>query len=253
MHADARAMNVTAPRGCALWSLRASKTITGTTGATGGLMKRSFIAGLIIGALSAGAVAYASIPDGSGVIHACRNKGAGQVRIVDTPSQRCRPDEIALTWNQSGPPGPKGDPGSPGGSGQATFKESSVQSVDYDTWVNNGQAPGGQVLFTIPGFGYFYDVVCGMTDGNFVAVRFGFHNASGATLTLLPASPAGNGNPAQTLLPDQDWSITSPPVPTVMAFNDGTTSHVATFTFWSFPDRGAGVCRFTGEATTHSS
>jgi hypothetical protein len=68
-----------------------------------------------IGALAALAVgvgfAVASIPDGSGVFHACYKKHNGQLRLVESASA-CRPSEGATSWSQTGPPGPPGTPGS---------------------------------------------------------------------------------------------------------------------------------------------
>jgi hypothetical protein len=53
----------------------------------------------------AGGVAYATIPDAQGVIHACF-KANGQLRVVE--SGRCSSGETALDWNQTGLPGPPG-------------------------------------------------------------------------------------------------------------------------------------------------
>jgi hypothetical protein len=58
----------------------------------------------------AGGVAM-SVPDSSGVIHACSNTKTGSLRVVDTeatPPQTCAKSERALTWNQRGPAGPPG-------------------------------------------------------------------------------------------------------------------------------------------------
>jgi hypothetical protein len=52
-----------------------------------------------------------SVPDSSGVIHACRNTKTGSLRVVDpeaTPPQACAKPERELTWNQRGPAGPPG-------------------------------------------------------------------------------------------------------------------------------------------------
>jgi len=74
-------------------------------------------------AAAAAGIAYASIPDASGQIHACYHvNGRGEVggdstlRVVDPGSglragRACGRDEAALTWAQAGPPGPAG----PGG------------------------------------------------------------------------------------------------------------------------------------------
>jgi hypothetical protein len=67
-------------------------------------------------------LAWASIPDQSGVIHAC-TKDTGDVRIVDPTVTKCKTNETALQWNETGPqgpqgaPGPKGDPGPTGPAG----------------------------------------------------------------------------------------------------------------------------------------
>jgi len=48
--------------------------------------------------LAAGGIAYASIPDGSGVIHGCFTK-SGALRVIDTEaSQACNSRETALDW-----------------------------------------------------------------------------------------------------------------------------------------------------------
>src|SRR4029450_7668841 len=76
-------------------------------------------------ALVAG-VAYGSIPDAQGVIHACYKTDSGQVRVIDGGAGL--PREAALEWSQTGPQGlpgpkgdqgPKGDPGPPGPPGQS--------------------------------------------------------------------------------------------------------------------------------------
>ncbi len=72
-------------------------------------------------ALAAG-VAYASIPDPAGVIHACRNTRTGTLRVIDKPAETCRNEEADLSWNQTGPQGPEGPPGI--GSGPAGFVRS---------------------------------------------------------------------------------------------------------------------------------
>jgi hypothetical protein len=57
--------------------------------------------------LAGGATAaYASIPDGNGVIHGCYLKSDGNLKVIDSATQTCKSDEKALNWNQAGPAGP---------------------------------------------------------------------------------------------------------------------------------------------------
>ena len=53
----------------------------------------------VIGVVS-GSIAYASIPDPSGVIHGCRNNGSGVLRVIDS-GQTCSPAESSFDWVQS--------------------------------------------------------------------------------------------------------------------------------------------------------
>jgi hypothetical protein len=74
----------------------------------------------LIGALAALMVgvgfAVASIPDASGVFHACYQKNQGQLRLVESASD-CRPSEKATSWGQTGPQGPPGPAGPQGPTG----------------------------------------------------------------------------------------------------------------------------------------
>jgi hypothetical protein len=60
-----------------------------------------------------GGIAYAAIPDATGVYHACLSKN-GSIRIIDPDTDQCRANETSITFNQQGP---KGDPGRPGTNG----------------------------------------------------------------------------------------------------------------------------------------
>jgi hypothetical protein len=68
---------------------------------------------LVVGA----GVAWATIPDGDGVIHGCYRKWGGDLRIIDG-SARCLSTERAIQWNVTGPPGPRGKQGEPGAPGE---------------------------------------------------------------------------------------------------------------------------------------
>lgn len=72
-------------------------------------------AAIAVAALMAGNT-YASIPDGSGVIHSCLLH-SGVVRIIDSATEECKGHETSLNWNQIGPQGPKGDTGATGAQG----------------------------------------------------------------------------------------------------------------------------------------
>jgi Type VI secretion system effector, Hcp len=82
----------------------------------------------------AAAVAVATVPDSSGVIHACvrittiagatvPDPSGANVRIVDSPGQPCTTSpagpntETALNWNVTGPQGPPGQNGTSGTNG----------------------------------------------------------------------------------------------------------------------------------------
>src|ERR1051326_8821441 len=83
----------------------------------------------VAAALVFGAVALASIPDGSGVIHTCYGKSGGSLRVIDATNTKCGTNELSLNCTQQAPPGaqgpagatgpqgPKGDPGATGATG----------------------------------------------------------------------------------------------------------------------------------------
>ena len=95
-----------------------------------------------IGALAALAVgvgfAIASIPDASGVFHACYKKHQGQLRLVESASA-CHKSEKATSWSQTGPPGPPGPPGTPGSSFLAGSSGGQLSTG------NNGSGCGGLI------------------------------------------------------------------------------------------------------------
>jgi hypothetical protein len=78
---------------------------------------RWVVLGIFVGALVGGSVAYASIPDSSGVIHGCYQKISGNLRVVDPATDSCRSSEVGLDWNQAGPTGATGPAGPKGATG----------------------------------------------------------------------------------------------------------------------------------------
>jgi hypothetical protein len=81
------------------------------------------IAAAALGMSTAGAIAYASVPDSDGIIHGCYNKLIGTLRVQDASSsnpllRRCNASETAIMWNQAGPQGPAGPAGAQGPQGE---------------------------------------------------------------------------------------------------------------------------------------
>ena len=68
----------------------------------------------------AGGLAYAAIPDASGVIHACYRTSTddqkGQLRVVESAAS-CRNNESPTQWNVTGAPGAQGPAGEDGADG----------------------------------------------------------------------------------------------------------------------------------------
>jgi hypothetical protein len=75
---------------------------------------RLAILGLAVGLVLASGVAYATIPDGSGVIHGCYSKSGGSLRVIDVSVTNCKGGETSLDWNNTGPQGPQGPQGQQG-------------------------------------------------------------------------------------------------------------------------------------------
>ncbi len=106
---------------------------------------------VIVGMLAAvavvvGGIAYASIPDGSGVIHGCTLKNIGILRVVDDAS-KCRPWETPLDWNAQGQVGEKGEKGEPGqGIGAPYVKQTEEVVTADDQLVFVDCNPGDTVL-----------------------------------------------------------------------------------------------------------
>ncbi len=121
---------------------------------------KTIVASIVaVSTLAVAGIAYATIPDGSGVIHGCYAKASsntvppGSLRVIDTGvGQSCGLNEVALTWNQQGvkgatgpqgaqgPAGPQGPAGSQGQQGPAGSTGPSGTSHGY------GHATGGIAL-----------------------------------------------------------------------------------------------------------
>lgn len=84
--------------------------------------RRLLLLGVVVALAASAGIAYATIPDEDGVIHACYKStgdNAGAVRVINAPAQNCKASESALDWNQTGPQGPQGSDGPQGPQGPA--------------------------------------------------------------------------------------------------------------------------------------
>src|SRR2546421_432615 len=98
-------------------------------------MKR-FVLGAVVGLALASGVAYATIPDSGGVIHACMLNKIGTVRIIDpSQGQKCSASlETPIDWNQKGGAGARGPTGSAGTNGsRGPTGPAGVSGFEVDT------------------------------------------------------------------------------------------------------------------------
>ena len=62
-------------------------------------------------------LAWATIPDASGTIHACYSRSGGTLRVIDASVTTCKQGETSLSWKTEGDPGPAGPTGPAGPAG----------------------------------------------------------------------------------------------------------------------------------------
>ena len=170
-------------------------TITGQSAQASRRRRRGRAAAAIVVismvALGSG-LAWASIPDSSGQIHASYKDGNGDLRVVDSATPSCKDSEVALNWSQAGPPGPTGPQGAPGPQGPA-----GPQGDPGPQGPAGPQGVPGQGVKTVAGSVSSDGLSAGSSgftvtkDGTFYTVRF----------------PAGTWNgsrgPAVTVTPDR--------------------------------------------------
>ena len=110
--------------------------------------RRGIVLAVVVVAAAIGGVAYASIPDSSGVIHGCYDSG-GNLKVVQ--ALPCPKGYTPLAWSQAGPTGPPGPTGQQGPAGppgpkgdtgpQGPAGTSGLSHADYATntlTVNDG-------------------------------------------------------------------------------------------------------------------
>ena len=107
-------------------------------------MRLKILVALAIAAVAAAGAALAAIPDGNGVIHACRKVEGGALRVVAKASA-CRSGERALAWNQRGAAGPTGPAGPEGAIGaQGPQGPAGPALTSFDSLTGLGCTVGGQ-------------------------------------------------------------------------------------------------------------
>ena len=116
--------------------------------------------GLAVATVGGAVMVVATIPDSSGVIHACYSRSGGNIRVIDDSVTGCKTGETALAWGvqgpqgPSGPAGPKGDTGATGDTGPTgprgpsdgffTNQDHSFSAVALPT------APPGATVIALP-------------------------------------------------------------------------------------------------------
>jgi hypothetical protein len=123
----------------------------------------------VAAAIAAGSLAFAAVPDGSGVIHGCYGKPgtvhAGYLRAIDTAqNMTCTSSELPLDWNQQGLPGQKGDKGDqgdPGAPGSTTAYITRTAQVALPNL--NKTTPANVATLSLPAGSYEISVTGSVT------------------------------------------------------------------------------------------
>jgi hypothetical protein len=139
------------------------------------LNRRGWVSAAVV-LVMAGVVAYASIPDANGIIHACYKRSSGTLRIIENAEQ-CRENETSLTWNQTGPQGPAGVVGPAGLQGPA-----GPQGQEGPPGPEGPQGPPGRSgqLTTLSGSG-FVSIPCSNTNETAPVHNLSFTKATAST------------------------------------------------------------------------
>jgi hypothetical protein len=139
-------------------------------------MRSKILVALAIAAVALAGAALAAIPDGNGVIHACRKVNGGALRVVAKASA-CRSGERALAWNQrgaegptgpAGPAGPKGATGAQGPQGPAGPGLASFDSLEGLGCTIGGQAGAISIAYDDSGLAQIH---CVAGAGGGAAIR----------------------------------------------------------------------------------
>jgi hypothetical protein len=168
------------------------------------------VSGVVIGALLATGISWASIPDSSGVIHGCyraSTKAATLKLINNSVTANCPTGDTSITWNQQGVQGPSGATGPEGPSSDQYDSEHAFSELLAD-WTSvpdctqcfqeSVSIPAAQRL-TITG-------ISGEVPGGNVCTMSGLVNGTPVSYQFLEQEPLLSGlhwyvdSPAATLM-----------------------------------------------------
>lgn len=123
--------------------------------------------------LVGGGIAYATIPDSSGKIHACYKLSGGALRVIDSGS--CLSSEAPLNWSQTGPQGQQGIQGPQG--------ERGPSDLWHDDGYGSSQSISGGGFVSLAsvtlGAGSYFVQASTNLDDPFNAASYGCHLIDG--------------------------------------------------------------------------
>jgi hypothetical protein len=93
--------------------------------------RRFGVLALVVVGVGMGGIAYASIPDSSGLISGCYQKNNGNLRVIDSSGKGCGTSEKPLNWSQTGPSGTDGTNGTNGVSGYELVKHEELYQAPF--------------------------------------------------------------------------------------------------------------------------
>jgi hypothetical protein len=139
-------------------------------------------------------IAYATIPDSGGKIHACYKTSGGALRVIDSGS--CLSSEAPLTWGQTGPQGQQGIQGVQGERGPSDLWHDDGYGNSQTVHSNNGFVDLASV--TVDAGTYFVQASTNLDD-QFNAASYGCDLVdSGGEFQFAPAeTPNGTQDTVQ--------------------------------------------------------
>jgi hypothetical protein len=144
--------------------------------------------------LVGGGIAYATIPDSAGKIHACYKLSGGALRVID--SGACLSSEAPLSWSQTGPQGQQGIQGVQGERGP-----SDLYHDDGYGFTQNLSNEGFVTLasVTVGAGSYFVQASVNLANTGTTAANYGCDlvDAGGEFLFAPAETPSGSEDATQ--------------------------------------------------------